>query len=211
MKQKIKDGVYLVADPSREINLLCSTIEQALQGGICAVQLWNNWSKVSDKQVVIKQIHQLTKPKGIPLILNELFEYLDTEDFDGIHLDKPTERNRHYQSQRPDLIWGLTCSNDLNDIDWAAQNKIDYISFCSMFNSKTSNSCELVLPETIKKANEVFTNPIFLAGGINHQTLPMLGQNQFNGIALVSAIMDAQNPKEEVEKYTTEIKKLRYD
>ena len=211
MKQKINDGVYLVADPSMEINLLCSKIEQSLEGGICAVQLWNNWAKQADKLLIIKQIHQLTKAKNIPLILNELFDFIENDDFEGIHFDKPSERNQQYQSLRPDLIWGLTCSNDLNDLAWATQNNIDYISFCSMFQSKTSNSCELVMPETIKKANEFFENSIFLAGGINHQTLPMLKQNKFNGIALVSAIMDSENPKEEVEKYTNEIKKLQYD
>lgn len=211
MKPKIKDGVYLVANPSIEINLLYSKIEQSIEGGICAVQLWNNWAKNADKLFIIKQIHQLTKANGIPLILNEVFDFIENDGFEGIHFDKPTETKKKYQSLRPDLIWGLTCSNDLNDIIWATQNKIDYISFCSMFNSKTSNSCELVMPETIKKANEFFENSIFLAGGINHQTLPMLKHSKFNGIALVSAIMDAENPKEEVEKYANEIKKLQYD
>lgn len=211
MKQSIKNGVYLVADPSVEIELLCQKIEQAIAGGICALQLWNHWPEGIDKLAIIRQIHGLTKPNKIPLILNELLDFLDEDDFDGIHFDKPSENILHYASLRPDLIWGLTCSNNINDMEWATKNKIDYISFCSMFNSKTSNSCELVRPETIKKAYELFKKPIFLAGGINHQTLPLLKQCQFNGIALVSAIMDSQNPKEEVEKYTTEIKNLRYD
>lgn len=211
MKQKLKDGIYLVADPSLEINVLGKKVEQALQGGICAVQLWNNWTNETDKLLIITQIHQLTQQYDVPLILNELFDFLDSKYFEGIHFDNPSKINQNYALQRPDLIWGMTCSNDENDLLWANNNHIDYISFCSMFPSKTSNSCELVMPETIKKANEIFKNPIFLAGGINHQTLPDLKQNKFNGIALVSAIMDAQNPKEEVEKYMNEIKNLRYD
>lgn len=211
MKQQINDGVYLVVNPSLPLNTLCAKIEQALAGGVCAVQLWNSWQSSDDKLFIINKIHLLTTKHDIPLILNETYDYLDTANFEGIHFDKPHPKIKYLQSLRPDLLWGLTCSNDLSDMAWANENKVDYISFCSMFHSKTSNSCELVQPETIKKANEIFAKPIFLAGGINHQTLPLLKDLSFNGIALVSAIMEVQNPKTEVEKYTNEIKKIRHD
>jgi thiamine-phosphate pyrophosphorylase len=211
MKRQINNGVYLIADPSTEINLLCSKIEKALEGGICAVQLWNHWKNNADKQKIINRVHDLTKFGGIPLILNEFFDFTETSDFEGIHLDKPDDTRLKYLNMFPDLIWGLTCSNNLNDMIWANEHNLDYISFCSMFPSSTSNSCELVTAETVKRANEIFQNPVFLAGGINHQTLPLLKNSRFDGIALVSAIMDSPNPKKEVEIYLKEIKKIQHD
>lgn len=211
MKQKINDGVYLVANPSIPLKILCSKIEQALAGGVCVVQLWNNWQSSDDKIFIINKIHQLTATYNVPLILNELYDYIEAGNFEGIHFDKPHPKIKEFQSARPDLIWGLTCSNDFSNIGWANENDMDYISFCSMFHSKTSNSCALVQPDIIKKVKEIFAKPVFLAGGINHQTLPLLKDFTFNGIALVSAIMEAENPKTEVEKYTNEIKALRND
>lgn len=198
----MKKSIYLIADPAMEQSVLLNKIEMALKGGLFAVQLWNNWQKVSNKIEIIETIHQLTKLAGVPLILNEGQDCLDLTCFDGIHLDFPNEMIQEYRQKRPDLIWGLTCSNETEKLIWAEQNSLDYISYCSIFPSKTSNSCELVSFDTIDKTREFFSRKVFLAGGINQNTIPNLKELQFDGIALVSAIMDAENPTEVVLNYS---------
>ena len=198
----MKKSIYLIADPAIEPSVLLNKIEMALKGGLFAVQLWNNWQKVSNKIEIITSIHQLTKLVDVPLILNEGQDCLDLPCFEGIHLDLPNDKIQAYRQKRPDLIWGLTCSNETEKLIWAEQNSLDYVSYCSIFPSKTSNSCELVSFDTIYETRQFFSRKVFLAGGINQNTIPNLKDLPFDGIALVSAIMDAENPTEAVLNYS---------
>lgn len=198
----MKKSIYLIADPAIEQSVLLNKIEMALKGGLFAVQLWNNWQKVSNKIEIITSIHQLTKLIGVPLILNEGQDCLDLTCFEGIHLDLPNDKIQEYRQKRPDLIWGLTCSNETEKLIWAEKNSLDYVSYCSIFPSKTSNSCELVSFNTIYETRQFFSRKVFLAGGINQRTIPNLKDLPFDGIALVSAIMDAENPTEAVLNYS---------
>lgn len=197
----MKKSIYLIADPSLETPLLLQKIEQSLSGGLFAVQLWNHWRGISNPLAVIQQVHALTQAAQVPLFLNEGMEYLKWTCFDGIHLDKPNEMLPSLKKQRPDLLWGMTCSNHVEALQWAERHSLDYISYCSVFPSKTSTSCELVTPETIQNTRQFYQGKVFLAGGINTDTLPRLRSLPFDGIALVSAIMEAPNPTEAVVSY----------
>lgn len=198
----MKKSIYLIADPAIEQSVLLNKIEMALKGGLFAVQLWNDWQNMTNKIEIIASVHQLTQLAGVPLILNEGQDYLDLPYFEGIHLDLPNDKIQEYREKRPDLIWGLTCSNETEKLLWAEQNLLDYVSYCSVFPSKTSNSCELVSFETIRRTRQFFSKKVFLAGGINQNTIPNLKNLPFDGIALVSAIMDAENPTEAVLNYS---------
>lgn len=198
----MKKRIYLIANPAIEKSVLLHKIEMALKGGLFAVQLWNNWQNITNKIEIITSIHQLTKLADVPLILNEGQDCLDFSFFDGIHLDLPTDKISEYRQKRPDLIWGLTCSNETEKLVWAEQNSLDYVSYCSVFPSKTSNSCELISFEIIQQTRQFFSKKVFLAGGINQNTIPNLKNLPFDGIALVSAIMDAENPTEAVLNYS---------
>jgi len=198
----MKKSIYLIADPAVEQSVLLHKIEMALKGGLFAVQLWNNWQNVTNKIEIIASVHQLTQLAGVPLILNEGQDCLDSPYFEGIHLDLSNDKIQEYREKRPDLIWGLTCSNETEKLSWAEQNSLDYVSYCSVFPSKTSNSCELVSFETIQQTRQFFSKKVFLAGGINQNTIPNLKNLPFDGIALVSAIMDAENSTEVVLNYS---------
>lgn len=198
----MKKSIYLIADPAIEQSILLNKIEMALESGLFAVQLWNNWQNVTNKIEIIASVHQLTQLAGVPLILNEGQDCLDSPYFEGIHLDLPNDKIKEYRQKRPDLIWGLTCSNETEKLSWAEQNLLDYVSYCSVFPSKTSNSCELVSFKIIQQTRQFFSKKVFLAGGINQNTIPNLKNLPFDGIALVSAIMDAENPTEAVLNYS---------
>ena len=207
----MKKSIYLIADPSLDTSLLLQKIEKALRGGLFAVQLWDHWRGILDPLAVIKQVHELTRAAHVPLFVNEGLEFLKWTCFDGIHLDKPNEMLPALKKQRPDLLWGMTCSNHVEELQWAERHSLDYISYCSVFPSKTSTSCELVTSETIQNTRQFYQGKVFLAGGINELTLPRLHSLPFDGIALVSAIMGASNPNEAVLSYHSLLNQPTHD
>lgn len=207
----MKKSIYLIADPSLETPLLLQKIEQALRGSLFAVQLWNHWQGIANPFSVIQQVHELTRAAHVPLFLNEGLAYLKWRCFEGIHLDKPNEKLPALKKQRPDLLWGMTCSNRVEELQWAERHSLDYISYCSVFPSTTSTSCELVTPETIQNTRQFYQGKVFLAGGINELTLQRLHSLPFDGIALVSAIMGTSSPTEAVLIYSQRLNQSTYE
>jgi thiamine-phosphate pyrophosphorylase len=154
----ITGGVYLVLDPGMEKASLLHKLKGALEGGVSVLQVWNNWPpslNLTAKQDVIKAMLEVAAPYNVPLLINEEWELVKDTELAGVHFDNIPEDYESIKAEvGRDFICGITCSNDLEAIWWAEQNQVDYISFCAMFPSPSAGSCEIVSPETVKKARE---------------------------------------------------------
>jgi thiamine-phosphate pyrophosphorylase len=208
MEMKIRNGVYLIADPSMERDLLLSRLRELSATEICAVQIWENFREGEDVVDVCAEILGCFKGSGIPVLINNRPELCEVLDFDGVHFDFPPENLSEIREQLgAQRILGVTCNNDISIIEWAAASGIDYLSFCSMFASDTANSCELVRPETVIRAREITAMPIFLAGGIRQDNVSQLSSLPYSGIAVVSGIMHSENPALAIQEYTEQIRR----
>ena len=210
---EIKGGVYLVLDPSVEKHLLLEKLEQALKGGVQLLQIWNNWPdfcQLDDKHQLIEAIGVVSGSYDIPLLINEEWELLKNNALSGIHFDRIPEDYAAIQSEiSRDFIAGVTCSNDLEVVEWAEKHQLDYISFCSMFPSKSVDSCEIVLPEMVRKTREMTKIPIFLSGGITTDNMLELKGLDFAGIAVISGILTSDTPKESTQAYISVLNQLK--
>ncbi|MDX1652077.1 MAG: thiamine phosphate synthase [Brumimicrobium sp.] len=209
MKKRIENGIYLVIDPSMEEEILLERIEIVLQEKIVALQIWDNFPKNIKVESLITKICGICQSFGVPVLINNHWELLAHLPLDGVHFDRRPENYEKIKTvlNKP-FISGLTCNNDFADIHWAVKSKLDYISFCSVFHSNTSSSCELVSFETIRKAIEIADFPIFLAGGIRPENMKELRDLNYDGIAVVSGVMNVEDPKEAVRKYLIELNHL---
>jgi thiamine-phosphate pyrophosphorylase len=197
-------GLYLVIDPSMEEDALFEKLEQVLQEGISVVQLWDHWPLGIQKERIIKMICDLCHRYEVPVLINNEWELLNSLPLDGVHFDFiPANYNQIKQRLPKGFLAGLTCNNDLSVVEWAEKNNLDYISFCSIFPSSTSTSCELVSFDTIEQARKITSMPIYLAGGIQLSNFPELKKLDFDGIAIVSGIMSSANPAEATKQYSS--------
>lgn len=201
-----KGGVYLVVDPSMEEKILLKKLEQALQEKVVAVQIWDNFQAEQEITILIDKICDLCHAEEVPALINNRWDLLIDTALDGVHFDDiPEDIARIRQKVGKNFLSGLTCNNDLSWLEWAEKHHFDYISFCSVFPSQTSNSCDLVEIDTIRKAKERSTLPLFLAGGISPENMEKLKDLKYEGVAVVSGIMNRDNPGEAVQNY---LKKL---
>ncbi len=204
---KMKDGIYLIVDPSMDRNLLLNRLNEVIKAEIAAVQIWDNFKHDEDRVELINEILKRCKPYNIPVLINNDWELMKETGLDGVHFDTIPQNIFEIKNElRRDLIYGITVNNDLSVADWANENDLNYISFCSMFPSSTANSCELVSFENVKKAREETSLSIFLAGGIKPEHIEMLNELDYSGIAVVSGIMNSDRPVEELKKYQQKIK-----
>lgn len=215
MKQKKKNigkGVYLVLDPSLNRTELLEKLEQALKGSITAIQIWNHWPETfsgRDKEILVEAILAISNDYEIPVLINSEWELLQTTGLDGIHFDEvPPDYKQIKSAIAGDFISGITCGNDLNVIRWADHNDFDYISFCSMFPSDSVDSCEIVKPETVRKARELTDLPLFVSGGITPQNLSDLEELDFQGVAVISGIMNSESPEVSAIEYKQVLERI---
>lgn len=212
MKRNIYGGLYLVVNPDMEENKLMPKIEKAIQGGIDVVQVWNNWKDGQDKEGVIKAICSLAHPRHLPVIINEEWELLLRTPLDGVHFDSiTTDLNTIRQKIDRPFLCGITCGNDLSRVQWAEENGLTYISFCSLFPSPSAGVCEIVKKETVQQARQLTSLPIFLAGGITLDNVEELTDTGMNGIALISAIMKGDDPLLVTQAFKNKLKKSNHE
>jgi len=201
-KSKISSGIYLVIDPSMDELLLLNKLTLCLKEKLAAVQIWDNFKAEQNISGLIRKICDLCQAKNVPVLINNKWELLNDFLLDGVHFDEiPENYSAIKESINKPFLSGLTCNNDLTVVDWASKNKLDYISFCSIFPSCTANSCELVSFNTINQAAKRYSLPIFLAGGIKPENLDKLKELDYEGIAVISGIMSSDRPDESIKKY----------
>lgn len=206
IKRPINRGVYLVVDPSLDKSILLHKLSIILQEQIVAVQLWDNFLPGGNHLELIQSIIAICHEKNVPVLINNKWEWLIEIDLDGVHFDAIPANFKHIKKTiSKAFITGLTCNNDLSLLHWANENQIDYISFCSVFPSDTSNSCELVKFETIREAKALTTMPIFLAGGIKPGNMAKLNELSFDGIAVISGIMSSDKPNQSIKDYLKQL------
>lgn len=210
MKKKIQNGIYLIIDPSMDRNILISKLEKIIYEDIAAIQIWDNFKQNENPIELINEIIQLCHTQNIPVLINNRWELLKNTSLDGVHFDKKQDNILQLKHELcRDIIIGITCNNDLSIVKWSNENGLDYISFCSMFSSKTANSCELVSFNTIKEARKITSLPIFLAGGIKPENIDKLNELDYSGIAVVSGIMNEEKPVDALKRYQQKIKILK--
>lgn len=200
--------VYLVVDPSIERELLLDKTARALEGGVDILQIWNHWPGEPDrpdKEQLVGSVLELASEYEVPVLINEEWELLKTTELDGVHFENvPKEIGRIRREIGRDFIAGITCGNDLEVVAWADENGMDYISFCAMFPSPSVGECEIVRPETVRRARERTSLPLFLSGGITPGKItgPLAElESEFDGVAVISGIMNADEPREQAASY----------
>jgi len=207
-RQTIQSGIYLIIDPSMEEEILFAKLNLIVKEKIATIQVWDNFKKEQNIEEFLLKVYEKASANNIPIIINNRWELLKQSPLDGIHFDEiPENFNDIKKEINRDFIAGITCNNDLSIIEYAEKHQFDYISFCSMFPSQTVNSCELVDFETVQKAKNIFSGKIFLAGGIDLNNIKNLEELNYDGIAVVSGIMSAENPSETIKEYHQKIKK----
>ncbi len=195
-KKKITSGAYLVVDPSYGEDKVLQVAEQSMEGGLDVLQLWASWKNDSTAVDLGKKLAMLADRYSVPFVVNNDLDVALKIGADGVHIDgmepSPSMIRR---KMGEDSIVGVTCSTSMEKVLWADRERVDYISFCSMYPSTSVNECDLVPMQMVREARKKISIPIFASGGINltnaHEVIDAGG----DGVAAISTIMTSKDPK----------------
>ena len=193
--------MYLVASPQKPVSRLLATATAALEGGVSAVQLRDKgvYSPV-ERAEAGRGLRDLSRGFGVPFLVNDDPELARQMDADGVHVGRDDPSPRIARAVLgPQAIIGVTIYGKTGEESAAADGGADYISVGPFFPSSTKPE-EPVLPLHILDA-VVHRSPlpVFAIGGVNAQNASVLARHRVAGVAVVSAIMEAPDPRRAAE------------
>lgn len=187
-------GLYLVVP----VGTPRERVEAALRGGVDVVQLWRPRSIPHEEaRRWGRDLCALTRRFGVPLLVHEDADLARALGADGVHLDGDAplpEAVRRELGGR--ALVGYTCGRGLLKAEWAERVGADYISFCALFPSPSAGeACELVPLETVREAKRRLKIPVFASGGITPENVARVRETGADGVAVISAVLDAPDPE----------------
>jgi len=190
---------YLITDRHKTLGReLCTVVEEALRGGVRAVQLREKDLSSRELYELAYEMRKLTSRYGARLFINDRVDIALAVDADGVHLGNesmPIYRARKVLGET--MMIGVSCHNQVNAIT-AQEKGADFITFGPVF--PTPSKSIYGEPLGLAKLEEVtglLQIPVFALGGIKRDKVPEVIACGIRGIALVSAVLSADKPREE--------------
>jgi len=192
-------SLYLVTDrPLSRGRDMQWIVGEALRGGCTMVQLREKDCSTSDFVALASELKSLLAPTGVPLLINDRIDVALAVDADGVHIgqsDMPYPIARRLLG--PDKIIGLSVEN-ASDLDLANRYAdLDYIGISPIFATDTKHDTKQ--PFGLEGAREVMSRSLHPAvgiGGMNRKTAHDVIASGVDGIAVVSDIVAADNPRQ---------------
>jgi len=179
-------------------------IRLALEGGCKWVQLRMKGSSDGEFLKTAAEVKKLCALHNATFIIDDRVGLVKTSGADGVHLgknDMPVDEARKILGQ--DVIIGAT-ANTFEDVRNAYEKGADYIG-CGPFRFTTTKeklSPVLGLEGYKNIVSQMNTEgvqiPVVAIGGILKEDIPHIMQTGVSGIALSGAVLNAENPSEEM-------------
>jgi len=193
----LKSKIYFITpDPLPDTQALRALVKGVIRGGVGIVQYRAKGLSTAQMVQDAAALVQLTRPAGIPLIINDRLDVALAVGADGVHVgadDMPVDISRRIMGPR--AIVGVTCER-LDDALEAERHAASYVAFGPIFASPTKSELPPIGLELIEQARSRVSLPICAIGGINASNLSQLTPVNPDLVAIVSAIAGADDPSE---------------
>ncbi len=183
--------LYLVTSPAE--NLL-AVVDDALRGGLKLVQYR---VKETDDNIWLhqaQQLRQLCRDYDALFIVNDRVDIAFAVDADGVHLgqtDIPIGLAREILGSQK--IIGRSTSNP-DEMQTAIAQGVDYIGVGPVYKTPTKPDKEAAGLEYVEYVEKNCSIPWFAIGGINLENIREVLSVGASGVAVVRAVMDAEQP-----------------
>lgn len=178
---------------------LLQQVEESLKGGVTLVQLREKHLSFQEFLEEAKEMKELCRKYGVPLLINDNVEICIESGADGVHVgQKDMEAGAVREKLGKDKIIGVSARTVEQAM--AAQNAgADYLGVGAVFSTSTKEDAKPLDHEILKAITKAVDIPVVAIGGINSENVSQLKGTGIDGVAVVSAIYGKENPKEAAE------------
>ncbi len=211
MKRRQLDlTLYLVADSDACLDRgLVETVRVAVQGGVSAVQLRDHRATTVQLYEAALELRAVLEGSSVCFLVDDRLDVAMAAGADGVHLgqsDLPAEAARAIAG--PEFVIGWSVTNIVEAARAAAfpPGTIDYLGVGPVFPSRTKvDAASPIGIEVLRATCALSAVPCVAIGGITADRASELADTGVSGIAVVSAICSAEDPR----KASAELRRWR--
>ncbi|HDD31770.1 MAG TPA: thiamine phosphate synthase [Thermococcus litoralis] len=203
LRKKLK--LYVITD--RRLKPEVESVREALEGGATSIQLRIKNAPTREMIEIGRKIRELTKEYDVLYFVDDRLDVALATNADGVQLgpeDMPISLAREIA---PNLIIGASVYS-LEEALKAEKEGADYLGAGSVFPTPTKRDAKVIGLEGLKRIVDSVKIPVVAIGGINHENVREVLNTGVDGIAIISAIMGADDVKiatEEMRKIIEEV------
>jgi thiamine-phosphate pyrophosphorylase len=167
----------------------------AIEGGCRMVQLREKEWPSGRVLPLAQRLRARCRATGVTFVVNDRVDLALALDADGVHLgqdDLPARLARPLLAPR--MILGIS-THSVSQARAAQADGADYVAVGSMFATRSKAEFELVGPELVRKLRAEIRVPLVGIGGITHDNVDEVIRAGADGVAVISAVCAADDPR----------------
>lgn len=190
-------SLYLITDRTQTNGRALGTVvRQALEGGVRVVQLREKDLSGRDLFGMARELRHITQEYGAQLVINDRLDIALAVGADGVHLGAgslPVAETRRILG--PERLIGYS-AHAVSEARQAEADGADFVTFGPVYPtpSKAAYGAPVGV-ELLAEATSSLTIPVFALGGVKKTSIAELLTAGARGIALISAIIAAPDPR----------------
>lgn len=189
-------ALYLVADPDQTNGSILDDVADALAGGVTAVQL--RAKTLSDREALwlARKMRELCTEASALFIVNDRIDLALASAADGVHLgvdDLPLEAARQIGGE--EFIIGFSPETDLQTTE-SSDRGADYLGVGPVYGTVSKDDAGAAIGlDVIRSRAHLAGIPLIGIGGINAGNATAVIESDAIGVAVVSSILRADDPR----------------
>ena len=188
--------LYVITDSTyHTAETMLRAVEQACAGGATLIQLREKESGGRDYLALAQRVKQVTDRFGVPLIIDDRADVALACDAAGVHVgatDLPVAVCRRLLG--PDKIVGATAKT-VEAAKAAYADGASYLGTGAIYPTTTHVTTRITPVETLDEICRAVPIPVVAIGGLNADNMGVLANSPIAGVAVVSAVMKADDPR----------------
>lgn len=193
--------LYVITDSTYHTpETLCDAVEQACQGGATLIQLREKDAGDRDCLALAQRVKKITDFFQVPLIIDDRIGVVMACDAAGVHVgadDLPVSVCR--QLLGADKIVGATAKT-VEAAKAAFTDGASYLGTGAIYPTTTHVATRITPVSVLNEICRAVPIPVIAIGGLNAENMDVLQDSPISGIAVVSAVMKAANPRAATEE-----------
>ena len=200
-------GLYIILDPSVcPARPLVEVLTVAAEAGATLFQYRNKTASMKDAYGEALALRQAAAKAGVLFIVNDRCDLALAVDADGVHLgqgDLSLDLARKVMG--PEKLIGISTHNP-DQVREATAGQPDYLGFGPIFTPGSKQDHDPVVGlEGLRAMRALTSLPVFAIGGIHIDQVREVLRAGANGVAVISAILKAQDISQAVNAFLDQI------
>ncbi|KUO91569.1 MAG: thiamine phosphate synthase [Thermocladium sp.] len=198
---RLPKGLYGITDTSYRARSHVEAARIFLEGGSRIIQYRRKSGSIREMMEEAKAVGRLCREYGAVFIVDDRVDVAILSDADGVHVGVEDAPVAEVRKRFGGLIIGASASS-ISEAMQGEAGGADYLGVGSVFPSPTKPDYEVLGIDGLRRIIQAIHVPAYAIGGITLDKVPLIKEAGAWGVAVISAVLDAEDPVKAAKAFT---------